>query len=227
MSTAGYITFYPSQQPIGEPATKFGGKPVWLGKPEWPVSRRTGEPMLFIGQVALVPEIFGPVEGHMAYIFISERDTFLGRHTYDPESGENAVVVQPGDNSHQRNRPLVEGPSIYRREKGQRRFLFFREPIRVPCEYGVSLTMREDPDQLDPDADDPYASVPHDLDDCKLGGLPVWIQDEEWPYPDSRQLLLQLVWGKCPFDVMLGDAATLYAFLSKEGSAGKLLWQCY
>jgi hypothetical protein len=232
MSTAGYISFPRSPQPIREPVTKFGSNPVWLTKPEWPLSRRTGEPMVFIGQIALTPEIFGPVAGKMAYLFLAEHGTFLGRPVYDPNSylpdaGANAVIVQPGDNSHHPTRPLVEGPSLFRFDKGKRRILLFRKKICVPCEYGVSLTLRDDPDQLDEDADDPYASIPHDMDDCKVGGIPMWIQDEEWPYPDSRRLLVQLVWGMFPFFLELGDAATLYAFLSRDGSTGKLLWQCY
>jgi hypothetical protein len=65
------------------------------------------------------------------------------------------------------------------------------------------------------------------MDDCKVGGVPIFIQDEWWPFPDSRRLLLQLVWGKYPFHLVLGDAGTLYTFLSADGRTGKMLWQCY
>jgi hypothetical protein len=146
MTAAGYLSFHLSDRPIREPVTKFGGNPVWLGPPEWPVSRRTGEPMGFIGQVALDPAIFGAAEGKMAYLFLNDTPSFWGVPNYEPDGGENGVVVQPGDNRHLRTRPFAEGPSIYRVEKGRRRFLLFRERLRVPAEYGVSLTRREEPD---------------------------------------------------------------------------------
>jgi hypothetical protein len=55
----------------------------------------------------------------------------------------------------------------------------------------------------------------------------VWIQDPEWPYEDSRHLLLQLVWGKYPFHLELGDAGSLWAFLNRDGTEGRMVWQSY
>jgi hypothetical protein len=46
--------------------TKFGGQPVWLEAPQWPIGRANGKPMEFIGQVALDPQIFGNIPGKMA-----------------------------------------------------------------------------------------------------------------------------------------------------------------
>src|SRR5437016_242826 len=40
------------EQPVHEPVTKFGGQPVWLGEPAWPISRNYG-PMQFVCQVAV------------------------------------------------------------------------------------------------------------------------------------------------------------------------------
>jgi hypothetical protein len=182
--------------------------------------------MQFVGQVALDPEVFGGTEGRLAYIFRSPAGPWSGPPDPDPDGGENAVVVQPGDNGHVPTSPLREGPELYRRDWRRRGPLFWW-PVRAPCEYAVSLTKRQDPDQLCWQVDDPYASLPHDINDCKVGGMPYWIQDEAWPYPESRVLLLQLVWGRFPFELDLGDAGALYAFLSKDGRSGKLLWQCY
>src|SRR4051812_18836685 len=47
------------EQPVTEPVTKFGGQPVWLGEPAWPISRSDGVPMQFVCQVS-VPAFFGP-----------------------------------------------------------------------------------------------------------------------------------------------------------------------
>ena len=57
------IEFVEESSPVRGLVTKFGGQPVWLEAPQWPVSRTTGEPMRFIGQVALGPDIFGPIDG--------------------------------------------------------------------------------------------------------------------------------------------------------------------
>jgi hypothetical protein len=187
--------------------------------------------MLFIGQIHLDPAIFGATVGKMAYVFMSENVPLFGPQNAEPDSGENAVVIQPGDNRHLLTKPFVDGPSIYRWEKGERKLLF-RRRVRVPCEYAVSLIQRQDPDEheLDLDLDDdedPLDKILCEIDDCKLGGYPVFIQDPEWPYPDSRRLLLQLVWDRYPFHLALGDGGSLYAFLSRDGASGKLLWQCY
>jgi carbamoyl-phosphate synthase large subunit len=55
--------------PIREPVTKFGGQPVWIEGPDWPLSRQTGRPMRFIFQVALEPRLFGTIPARMAYLF--------------------------------------------------------------------------------------------------------------------------------------------------------------
>jgi hypothetical protein len=57
------IDFFEAKKPICEFATKFGGPPNWIEKPEWPMSKATGEPMRFIGQIALEPELFGQIAG--------------------------------------------------------------------------------------------------------------------------------------------------------------------
>ena len=39
------IKFAPAEAPVRELVTKFGGQPVWLEKPAWPLSKETGNPM--------------------------------------------------------------------------------------------------------------------------------------------------------------------------------------
>jgi hypothetical protein len=58
--------------PIADPVTKFGGQPVWVDEPSWPVSRSYGTPMQFICQIALPTDLFGGIEPRMAYLFISQ-----------------------------------------------------------------------------------------------------------------------------------------------------------
>ncbi|GAB2599734.1 hypothetical protein GCM10027168_35990 [Streptomyces capparidis] len=82
------IEFVPADGPVREPVTKVGGQPVWLEEPQWPLGASSGEPMEFLGQFALDG-------GRLAYVFMSEYDN-APTGTWDPEGGENAVIVQPG-----------------------------------------------------------------------------------------------------------------------------------
>lgn len=78
------------------PKTKFGGKPDWIEEPQWPISRATNLPMQFLCQVAIDPELFPAAKGKMAYVFIANFVT--GKQSPDicnPESGDNAVIIQP------------------------------------------------------------------------------------------------------------------------------------
>jgi hypothetical protein len=91
------IEFIEADAPIADPVTKFGGQPVWLESAEWPLSKELGRQMQLVCQIALDPDVFGVSPGRMAYLFItggSEDEWVDG--TYDPNSGENAVIVQPG-----------------------------------------------------------------------------------------------------------------------------------
>jgi hypothetical protein len=226
MTIAGYMSFHLAPEPITTLITKFGGIPVWLEKAQWPVSRSLNQPMSFIGQIALDKDVFGDIEGKMAYLFISERRALRGPYTFEPDSGENAVIVQPGNNTIHTTRPLNEGPRIYSLEKSRNLLQFWRQK-RIYREYGVSIAKRDDPVLLDWNEEEPEPIVPYEINDCKVGGSPVWIQDQAWPYPHCKRLLVQLVGSKFPFHLALGDAATLFAFLSSDGQSGKLIWQCY
>jgi hypothetical protein len=224
MRLAAYLSFHEASGPIRQAVTKFGGNPVWLTQPQWPLDPQSGKPMLFLGQVFLDPEIFGNLQGRLAYLFLPASDPLWATPGY--HAAGNVVLIQPGASPDLPAAPLTEGPSVCRVARGKRRWLLLRERIAVPSEFAVSLTKRQDP-EIDWEADDPLAGIGHDLEECKIGGEPVWIQDEDWPYEDSRHLLLQLVWDKYPFHLALGDAGTLWAFLSRDGSQGTIRWQCY
>src|ERR1019366_9388046 len=92
------IAFRETRTPIVASATKFGGQPYWLTEPQWPLSRATGKPMRFICQIALTPEVFGSVLGQMAYLFMTDPDSDEPwvDGTYEPDGGENALILQPG-----------------------------------------------------------------------------------------------------------------------------------
>ena len=219
------IQFIEVNYPIQELVTKFGGQPVWLEAPQWPVSRTTGEPMRFIGQVALGTDIFGPIDGRMCYLFMTFGGEFV-HDTNEPDGGENAVIVQLGE-------PVVpvknlrEGPSLYRmvHHEGQQ----FLTP--EACEFAVELTTEEDPDYVSEDKREDWPDERHqEYDDSllgnKIGGTPGFIQGDEFPGGDFSMLILQLDSTEVPFFLNFGDCGVGYAFLSSNGRSGKFLWQC-
>ena len=204
------IVFHEADTPVREPVTKFGGQPSWIGGPSWPLSRQTGRPMRFIGQVALDPQIFGAVPARLAYLFMTDEEDFVDG-TYEPEGGENAVILQPGGFAGPTTE-LAEGPTLYRMvpKPGSDRL------VPEPCEFSVTLAFGEDPES--PSAGDGF--------DNQIGGSPIFLQSEEYPQGGPWRLLLQLDSSSVPFHVNFGDAGVGYAFVSDDGTVGKFLWQC-
>lgn len=213
------ITFHESQEPITELVTKFGGQPTWIEEPQWPLSRSLGVPMKFIGQVALDPDIFGAQGGGMAYLFLTDDMLlFQSRNenmadTYDPEGGENAVIIQPGGNCPLQTQPLLTGPT-------------------VSHEFAVELTPTESPDFDEFDDEEENEDEQADNNDevpgenwNKVSGNPHWLQYPEYPR-NCHTLLLQLDSTRTPFSINFGDAGVGYAFLSRTRREGAFLWQC-
>lgn len=89
--------------------TKFGGQPDWIGQPQWPISAELGKPMRFICQVHL-GDVFPEHTGKLAYIFMTEEDEYADG-TWEPDGGENAVIVQPQGEVDVPVEPLETGPS--------------------------------------------------------------------------------------------------------------------
>lgn len=58
--------------PITEPINKFGGQPVWINTPHWPIDPATGEQMMFQSQIVLDPALFPDSNGAIAYIFYGD-----------------------------------------------------------------------------------------------------------------------------------------------------------
>jgi len=220
------IEFVEAKKPIREPTTKFGGQPVWLTEAQWPLSGTTGEPMRFICQIALSTELLGATEPRMAYLFMTDGEDHVDG-TWEPDGGENAVILQPGGATSLPVESLTEGPTLYRMVK---KFLRKRL-VPEPCEFAVRASTSDDPTYV-PESQragwteetwEEYASA---LQGNKIGGTPIFLQNDEFPGPGSWKLLLQLDSTSVPFFVNFGDAGIAYAFLSEDGRTGKFLWQC-
>jgi uncharacterized protein YwqG len=174
------------------PKTKFGGQPDWIEEHQWPTSRELGIPMRFIGQIN-IGDIFPEHSGKFAYIFMTEDDEEYVDETWEPDGGENAVIIQPSLEMLPSSVAIKPGPS--------------RD------EFGVNILQVE----LEND----------DLNGCRIGGLPVFMQAEEYPEPQKEwQFIAQLDSCSLPFEINFGDAGVAYVFVNKSVSQGKFLWQC-
>lgn len=220
------IEFDAVKQPIREAVTKFGGQPTWLEEPQWPLSRASGAPMRFICQIHLDEHLFGATGARMAYIFMTDGDEYLDG-TWEPDGGENAVVLQPGGVP-VKTVKLATGPTLYRMVKK----LFRKSLVPEPCEFAVRLSYGEDPPQVDEDED--VASTWNDgaaqeyeepQEGNKLGGTPLFLQGPEFPGAGEWKLMLQLDSTQVPFFVNFGDSGVGYAFISVDGREARFLWQ--
>jgi uncharacterized protein YwqG len=225
MMRAYSLSFKQSLQPCREAVTKFGGQPVWLQQPEWPLSASTGEQMKFICQVVLYPEIFGQVAGKMAYIFMTDLENQVVP-CWDPEAGENAVIIQPGRPTQIKTQAATAGPTLY-------------ELVEVPgdtvlhprpCEFLVNVHKRSDPDFIDyvhrsAMDDASFDRYFKSIEGNKIGGTPAFLQDDA--LPGGGHLLVQIDSTKVPFHLNFGDCGVGYGFVSPDGSAGKFLFQSY
>jgi hypothetical protein len=189
--------------------------------------------MRFICQIALDPALFGDIPTRMAYLFVADWDyESVFPDIFEPDGGENALIIQPGGTWSGPSLPLREGPSLYRRSN----------PTHQPgqweqtsCEFAVEGHYGEDHDAgawdtypRDPDASNAYWTA---LQEDKIGGTPTPTPfgprfsstSSEW------RLLLQInakdnaAGNGDPFYLNLAYDGVGYAFISPDGRAGKFL----
>ncbi|MFF8772396.1 DUF1963 domain-containing protein [Kitasatospora sp. NPDC015120] len=207
-------------RPVSTPATKFGGQPVWLTGPQWPISAAWGRPMRFVGQIELGPVLGAAGHGKLAYVFVTHADheeNFFDPDIIDPEGGENAVIVQPGGDYAGQVRPLATGPALYGRDGSAVEFTVDLRPVDEP-----ECMTDEELEALPSAKRDRYVER---IDGDKIGGTPVFFQGDEYPDGGPWQLLLQLDSNWVPFHLDLGASPRLFAFVSDDGAQGKLLIQ--
>jgi uncharacterized protein (TIGR02996 family) len=232
------------KQPVTEPVTKFGGQPVWVAGPAWPLGSE-GKPLQFVCQVR-VPDFFGaPLEGKMVYVFalhpeFADWEEFCGSTISPlyPEEGDNAVVIQPGGDppaptwvlplgaKGQRRRkrplrvePLTAGPTLYD-DKGR------------PGEWLLDLEPGADPDYTSNvmdtfSGDDEWESYREQVYHEKVGGVPPWGNgrvaevDSLAVDPDWRLLLYYNYHG--PYFTVWTSGFEWSVWVTRDGKRGLLL----
>ncbi|GIE31308.1 hypothetical protein Ait01nite_043530 [Actinoplanes italicus] len=196
------LRWEPVDKPIVEPVTKLGGQPVWLDEPFWPVSSTGGGPMVFIAQFRLP----GP-ELRMAYLFIADDPDGTGL-TFEPEGGDNALLVQPDGRIPEFVRGVAQptGPSLWRRGE--------QWTERVPVEVRVSAT------DFGPDDEYHYSWI---------GGRPHFWQPDVLGIGKGWLFFFQLD-GAEGIDedayALNFGGGTGFAFLSRDEREGRFFWDC-
>ena len=228
MPTALKITWMAADTPVTDDITKFGGQPHWLKAPQWPLSKTTGNPMRFIGQIALEPPAFQDHPGKIAYIFITDESPAYVSGTWDPEGGENAIIIQPNGNYIGRTTNISTGPTLY--QMVEQPDTDPPQPYSGPTEFPAILTPAQEPAFVAEHERTDWSQQKYEdyvlaLEGNKVGGTPCFLQGDEFPRGKNWHLLLQLDSTKVPFHVNFGDAGVAYAFINADATQGKLLWQ--
>ncbi len=165
------------------------------------------------------------VTGKMAYVFMTDLEKQVVP-AWDPDLGENAVIIQPGRPARVQTNAASIGPTIYEYiEVPGDEFLHPR-----PCEFLVDVFKRSDPDFEDEAHrtgmdEATFERYSREVEGNKFGGTPAFLQEDAMP--SSGHLLMQLDSSKLPFYLNFGDCGVGYVFISPDGSAGKFLFQSY
>lgn len=204
--------------------TKFGGQPRGLAQNQWPISRGWKDrPMMFIAQIQLDGNIFSGASGQVAYLFMTHKaepsDDFFDPDIADPEAGESALIINSAQEMEHLQSVVVSGPTLFDRSG-------------APYEGTPRLKRSTDPEFIDADTfremsqqdKEAYADA---VDGNKVGGTPNFFQADQWPGGDEHgwKLLLQLNANSLPFDLNIGGAATLFAFVSPDYTRGCVVVQ--
>ena len=190
------LIFCRSVFPIKKKISKFGGIPNWIDKPTWPISKSTKRPMKFLCQIRLDQKIFPNCIGKMAYIFMSDDDKEFIDDTYEPESGENAVIIQP------ENIPaFIETQAL--------------ESISHTFEeYNLELEYIHEENQENfyetKIGKEPYFLQGEEFPKGNIKTLLLQLKEKDCPF--------RICFG--------GDCGIAYAFINEDGTEGRFLWQC-
>jgi len=203
-----------------KPVTKFGGQPDWLEEPQWPVSKHWKDRLMsFVGQIVLDKGMLDNDKDIIAYVFLSHPENRKERIFYPYmggwDSGEHAVIIQPGGEITCETKNVKEGPCMFGKFGNH-------------YEYIPTLVEGHDPDFINDEEfeemeDWEQSEYINQVDGNKIGGIPCLCTYDEWPDDVSEdwKFLLQLVSDDLPFVLQL--EGRLHAFISSDFKQGGLL----
>ena len=214
---------------IFDPITKFGGQPIWIAEPLWPLSLETGEQMMFLGQIYLSKELFPSSDRTIVYLF------FAGQS--EPLYNEATAIVIQSEESVCTNGaseiefvPEASGPTIYELDEDRQAIYKEYRVVLNPIEKENSVPFEERYTMNDLDYDTGYRFARPELAGNKIGGQPLYIEGLSIPpelfYSEEWLLLLQLApaqgyWNNLqpnfyPFHMELGEFGILTVFISRD-----------
>jgi predicted DNA-binding WGR domain protein len=240
-----FVGFEEVKSPVTEPITKFGGQPVWISEPKWPICSDNNKPIPFLCQIALDPRIFGDCPNKMAYIFAGDYEGDGGDGGWPTDHGDCAVILQP-DNTiwrprwvARRSKPdsyqnLAIGPTIY----------YGLEEGQHPWQGGLLEWIPKTEFALDYEfinkkkrqawSENRQNQYYEQLADNKFGGTPLLWDEDFAPleFPDNWNLLLQMNASDganpaLPFCHSYGDGGCGWWFLSKDGRSVQYASACH
>lgn len=223
---------------ILEPITKFGGQPVWIAEPRWPLNPETGEQMLFLGQISLDQEVFPNSNGTMVYLFFGD----VSEPIYNEAT---ATVIQTAESVYTNDDSEIEfsseatGPTIYELDEDREAVYKEYRVVLNPAENEDSVPLEERYTMNDLDYDTGFHFARPDLAGNKIGGQPLYIEGLDTPpeyfISDEWLLLLQLApnqgyWHNLqpnfyPFQMELGEFGILTVFISQKYKKAKFYIQ--
>jgi uncharacterized protein YwqG len=221
----------------------FVGDPNWIVDVKWPICKSCKTPMMFLAQLRHPTKSKG-----MLYVFQCQSDPG-NCEDWSPAGYANAVVVQP-------NR-LPATPIDPKKKRTCSKYDKAKEAAgegrpdvwctNMDNEFSVRREPSEDMRRLDAfktEADRAIGcAVYEEFRDrvhhgraffSKVGGYPVWVQDDEIPKCAKCKKPMTFVaqidssnHPKADRNINFGDCGSSYVFLCKTHDTGKFLWQCF
>jgi predicted DNA-binding WGR domain protein/uncharacterized protein YwqG len=245
----------PAKGRIARLVDKVGGDPVWLGAEQWPTCSGCDKPMMFLVQLRTGPGTGVPLlRKGMLYVFQCQSDPGMCED-WSATSGANAVVVQPNKGRAAPIDPAKKKKRTqYEKAKRAAEKAEGRAPADLYCtnmdsELAITLTPMQE--LMFPDAElfpDPvertaaralYEAWEHGARvgrsyASKLGGYPVWVQDDETPRCSQCKKPMRFVaqidsqmHRAVDRELVFGDSGSSYLFVCREHRQGSWLWQCF
>lgn len=213
--------FVEANERTTKPITKFGGQPVWIGEPQWPVSAGWDDRlMMFVGQIAIEKGMLGNQEGFVAYIFVTHpedhADTFFDPDVTEWNGGENAVIIQPSGINHGEFQAVERGPTLFDAHDVSKEYL----PM-IEASFDPAFIPDEEYRKLDDAQQKKYFDT---IDTNKIGGTPNFFRGDAG-LEEGWQLLLQLKCNFLPFVLRLGAMPVMFVLISEDFKRGGLLIQ--
>ena len=192
--------------------TKIGGGPTDVASFEWPCCQSCNGAMQFIAQVGLAETEIDELNGREQALLVFQCQNEPGMcDDWDADGGGNAALLVGVDRG-----TRIEPPS-----SGE---------TKLPSESLVSLKRYDSSVTAETDDDNYVTALDNDQNVLgKIGGTPLWVQDDETPECacGSMMVFVAMIDERAGGGINFGGGGVGYAFVCTEcQDRAKFLWQC-